>query len=447
MTARAESAKTFDSDSPTTGATFDELRALAKSNGLTLLKRLPPGGDPQYLLRTGTAGGELVETDLGVMATRIASALAPAEDATTEVAAEETSEPAAAVTPEPNVPPETPEPGRFVSDYVAALANSDWDEILGRGDDESTPFADPPRMPEAFAGVPRGEVTHLQLRQPNPTEPKVTQSRLVQRELEVQPAATDDDPTDLSEASLPALAALANSYYEKCVASQRTALQYGWLCGTVLNEAKKREPHGGFMAWVSTNFDFSHATANAYMRLANSEHAKNLPPETSLRQALALLAEPEAEKSRPKKSKPKRKRESPPSSAPYVNKWWNRIWRIQDDVLALKLLAEKKEFQEHRDAVVRAHSENISWAKDLLTQLDAVLAGDQDVPDDMFATAEEKANKLAEKIMATVAELAECIQHNPELDSNAIKVLYGPEPPTLLVSWLRGAIPALRKRV
>jgi hypothetical protein len=100
MTARPESAETFDSDSPTTGATFDELRAMANSNGLTLLKRLPPGGDPQYLLRTGTAGGELVETDLGVMATRIASALAPAEEAT-EVAAEETSEPVAVAVPAP----------------------------------------------------------------------------------------------------------------------------------------------------------------------------------------------------------------------------------------------------------------------------------------------------------------------------------------------------------
>ncbi len=56
MTAKAESAETFDPDSPTTAATFDELRALAKSNGLTLLKRLPPGGDPQYLLRTGEGG-------------------------------------------------------------------------------------------------------------------------------------------------------------------------------------------------------------------------------------------------------------------------------------------------------------------------------------------------------------------------------------------------------
>lgn len=64
----------------------------------------------------------------------------------------------------------------------------------------------------------------------------------------------------------------------------------GWMLGGLLQSAKKRLPHGGFMDWLKTHTDLSQTTANDLMNLYDG--VRQTPFLADMRQsaALALLA-------------------------------------------------------------------------------------------------------------------------------------------------------------
>lgn len=92
----------------------------------------------------------------------------------------------------------------------------------------------------------------------------------------------------LSRIRLQELRDTAAAEHERAIDALAVAVQHACRAGEALIEAKELIGHGGWMAWVKVNFDFSHATATNYMKLArNYERVSNLP---SIRAALAELA-------------------------------------------------------------------------------------------------------------------------------------------------------------
>ncbi|WP_286764261.1 MULTISPECIES: DUF3102 domain-containing protein [Rhodopirellula] len=64
------------------------------------------------------------------------------------------------------------------------------------------------------------------------------------------------------------LAKLANELHSEIETHLRTSLLKAKRCGEVLIEAKSKVEHGEWMNWIAENFDASHQTACAYMRIA-----------------------------------------------------------------------------------------------------------------------------------------------------------------------------------
>jgi hypothetical protein len=86
---------------------------------------------------------------------------------------------------------------------------------------------------------------------------------------------------------------ITNAHREACGAA-RTALDHARKAGELLLKAKSRTAHGGWLLWLTSNFDFTPRTAQSYMRIAEGWAALQAKSETashlSLREALALLA-------------------------------------------------------------------------------------------------------------------------------------------------------------
>jgi Protein of unknown function (DUF3102) len=80
------------------------------------------------------------------------------------------------------------------------------------------------------------------------------------------------------------------NWHAKVVNAHRDMVEYAIHAGEGLAKGKAQCKHGTWMKWVADNFDFSLDTANVYRKIAKSEHAKNLPPETSLREALRIIS-------------------------------------------------------------------------------------------------------------------------------------------------------------
>jgi hypothetical protein len=73
----------------------------------------------------------------------------------------------------------------------------------------------------------------------------------------------------------------------------QSALQHALNAGQMLSEVKAQLPHGQFGPWVRAHIDVGEREARNYMRLAaNRQRVADLP---SIRQAVALLAEPKPE--------------------------------------------------------------------------------------------------------------------------------------------------------
>ena len=90
-------------------------------------------------------------------------------------------------------------------------------------------------------------------------------------------------------------ASIASAIRDEHKAVQRdyvSAVQHAIKCGQLLNEAKIGQKHGQWHDWITSNFDFSHRTAQGYMRLARLDREKaQRVASLSLRQALKDIGE------------------------------------------------------------------------------------------------------------------------------------------------------------
>lgn len=100
--------------------------------------------------------------------------------------------------------------------------------------------------------------------------------------------------TDLMTLPLPTLAEMANEAAAACEQSARRTVQQAATCGRALLAAKEQIPHGEWMAWVRSNFDYDHGQATRYMQVANYAQAHNLDDATSVESVLRLIADERA---------------------------------------------------------------------------------------------------------------------------------------------------------
>jgi len=111
-----------------------------------------------------------------------------------------------------------------------------------------------------------------------------------------------DVVVDVEQLTLPELATEINRLHNDAEGHARSAVECAWYAGQALLEAKGRCAHGEWLPWLEKNFTGSKDSANDYMRLAKKEHAPFLEGHTTIRGALAAIAE----------SKPKRERKPKP---------------------------------------------------------------------------------------------------------------------------------------
>lgn len=97
-------------------------------------------------------------------------------------------------------------------------------------------------------------------------------------------------PETLSTWSVETLAELANDAGERAQKVAKQAVQHAIVAGNALNAAKSQIPHGEWMAWVKSNWNYSQDWANKLMRLAsNSESTLNLDQAETISEALELV--------------------------------------------------------------------------------------------------------------------------------------------------------------
>lgn len=71
-----------------------------------------------------------------------------------------------------------------------------------------------------------------------------------------------------------------NSEHEQATRLGESAVEHVIRCGELLTQAKASVGHGGWEAWIETNFDGSQQTANNYMRLFAKHGASRDLPES-----------------------------------------------------------------------------------------------------------------------------------------------------------------------
>jgi len=99
---------------------------------------------------------------------------------------------------------------------------------------------------------------------------------------------------ELSTLSLPTLAEMANDAAAACRDSARRTVQQAAVCGRALLAAREQIPHGEWMGWVRSNFDYDHSLATRYMQVANYAASHNLDDATSVESVLRLIADERA---------------------------------------------------------------------------------------------------------------------------------------------------------
>jgi hypothetical protein len=99
---------------------------------------------------------------------------------------------------------------------------------------------------------------------------------------------------DYSQMKLPELADRIWTEADKAHSAMTSAAEHAIACGSMLQAAKDKVPHGSWMKWLKDNTQLSQSTANTYMRVAeaNSQRAVNLE---SIRGTLKLLAQDKLE--------------------------------------------------------------------------------------------------------------------------------------------------------
>jgi hypothetical protein len=100
---------------------------------------------------------------------------------------------------------------------------------------------------------------------------------------------------DLNTLETETLTEMANDAAALVEKNAKATVIHALMSGRSLAEIKSRTPHGEWMAWLKTNFNYSSETARQYIELAsNSKRAWNLEQATSIRHALRIIAEEKA---------------------------------------------------------------------------------------------------------------------------------------------------------
>jgi len=103
--------------------------------------------------------------------------------------------------------------------------------------------------------------------------------------------------TTFDDLDIESLAVIANDAAEEVESNARKTVEHAERCGRALLAAKAKVPHGQWLAWVGSNFNYSQQTASDYMRIADYGRARNLEEATSVRAALKMISDdPEVEK-------------------------------------------------------------------------------------------------------------------------------------------------------
>lgn len=124
--------------------------------------------------------------------------------------------------------------------------------------------------------------------------------------------------SDLEQADLGELAAIANKFHEQVEESGRSMLQAAWNAGQALLNAKVLCEHGDWIPWVEANFHGSLRTAQVYMQLANAQTSAHLESGTSIDSALDSIRDQAAP---PKAKRGKGKQLEPSSRDRYVKRY------------------------------------------------------------------------------------------------------------------------------
>ena len=93
------------------------------------------------------------------------------------------------------------------------------------------------------------------------------------------------------------LAEEANEAHERAQACFESGIAHAQRAGAALIKAKAQIDHGGWSAWLASNFNGSERTAQLYMRLVRrlpelDDETRNAVADSSLREAATLIAEP-----------------------------------------------------------------------------------------------------------------------------------------------------------
>jgi hypothetical protein len=96
---------------------------------------------------------------------------------------------------------------------------------------------------------------------------------------------------DLSKLELATLAEMANDAAEQAENNAKATVQRAMDAGRFLNAAKEQCEYGTWLSWLGANWNYKHATASAYMQIANFQHAGNLKDAKSIREALRMIGE------------------------------------------------------------------------------------------------------------------------------------------------------------
>ena len=102
---------------------------------------------------------------------------------------------------------------------------------------------------------------------------------------------------DLSKLELATLAEMANDAAEQAENNAKATVQRAMDAGRFLNAAKEQCEHGKWLPWLGANWNYKHATASAYMQIANFQHAGNLKDAKSIREALRMIGEEKEDQS------------------------------------------------------------------------------------------------------------------------------------------------------
>lgn len=93
-----------------------------------------------------------------------------------------------------------------------------------------------------------------------------------------------------------ALAEIANDAAEQAEKHGRKSVQFAIVAGQSLAAAKQKIPHGEWLAWLKTNWNYTQQWGSRLIQVANYAHGRNLEDFASVKQVLREIGEESAER-------------------------------------------------------------------------------------------------------------------------------------------------------